>query len=153
MNATPRYPGADQDHALTPKYRTSGMPEWMCVCGWRPRLGDNVARAFDRHVLEERRKQEPVCRCEPYAYLGAQHVNEPVRCERCQGLVDDVASERIDKAYAEARERLERQYASWAHKHAVEHPGHRAKEGLDDPGSCDDCLERSPAYDLTKEEG
>lgn len=43
---------------------------------------------------------------------------------------------------------VEKEYRSWAHKHAAENPGHRAKEGLYDPGSCDDCSERSPIYDL-----
>lgn len=38
---------------------------------------------------------------------------------------------------------------SWASKHARENPGHRAREGLNDPGTCDDCRERSPIYDLT----
>jgi hypothetical protein len=37
---------------------------------------------------------------------------------------------------------------SWAHKHARENPGHHAREGLDDPGSCHDCAERSPIYNL-----
>ncbi|QNN52499.1 hypothetical protein [Nocardioides mesophilus] len=37
---------------------------------------------------------------------------------------------------------------SWARRHARENPGHLSREGLDDPGSCADCRERSPIYDL-----
>ena len=46
------------------------------------------------------------CRCD-CAYVGAQPVGTPVRCERCRGLVDEVAAQRMDAVYAEARRRLE----------------------------------------------
>lgn len=50
--------------------------------------------------------REPTCHCEPYAYIGTQRAGEPIRCERCRGLVDDVATERIDAAHAEALDSL-----------------------------------------------
>jgi hypothetical protein len=37
---------------------------------------------------------------------------------------------------------------SWIIKHARENPGHRTTETLTDPGSCQTCDAKSPAYDL-----
>lgn len=58
----------------------------------------------DAHTAES----DAPCRCEPYAYIGTQMVGTPTRCERCHGLVDDVAEARIDAAHAEALARLTR---------------------------------------------
>ncbi len=50
---------------------------------------------------------EQPCRCDR-AYIGTQMAGEPIRCERCRGLVDDVARERLDAGYAESMRRLNR---------------------------------------------
>lgn len=52
-----------------------------------------------------------VCRCD-CAYVGAQPAGTPIRCERCGGLVDEVAAERMETVYAESRRRLEERAAT-----------------------------------------
>lgn len=55
------------------------------------------------------------CRCD-CAYVGAQMAGTPIRCERCRGLVDEVAGQRMDAVYAEARRELE----EWAKANPIE---------------------------------
>lgn len=50
-------------------------------------------------------KPQKPCRCD-CAYIGTQLAGTPTRCERCGGLVDDVAAERMEAAYEESRQRL-----------------------------------------------
>jgi hypothetical protein len=53
---------------------------------------------------------ERVCRCPEGAYLGAQLASEPVRCERCRGLVDSKARALLTVLHAEAEARLRHEH-------------------------------------------
>lgn len=48
---------------------------------------------------------ESACTCN-YPYIGTQMAGEPTRCERCTGLVDAAAQQRLDVVHDEARARL-----------------------------------------------
>jgi len=38
----------------------------------------------------------------------------------------------------------------WTVAHARANPGHRATEGLDNPGKCETCNAKSPVWDLVE---
>lgn len=48
---------------------------------------------------------ERACTCD-YPYIGTQMAGEPTRCERCTGLVDPAAQQRLAVLHDEARARL-----------------------------------------------
>lgn len=56
------------------------------------------------------------CRCPEGAYIGAQSINEPVRCERCRLTLDKVANDLLDSIHKVSMERLRR----WAKKNPLD---------------------------------
>jgi len=88
---------------------------------WLPhRWGERAAYALIRFVYRVLGVRNPppgsqirdsspdLCRCTEGAYLGAQLLGTPLRCERCRGLVDERALQLLDRIYAESIARLQK---------------------------------------------